>query len=290
MNSLDTIRIIFSDIDGTLLPFCGKDLSGTVSLAGELIRAGIDFVLCTGRGIGTIPRPLYSIKGLRYAVTGNGAMVWDLQKDIVLRERRLDPKQAKAVIRSARRFGIAPAGYQHGISYLDTFCPEPYANDNIAMKIWLKNANRSDLLKQIERRGPLDKILLFEDDPEKRSAFRARLQAEPFGADLNYAESGINALEITASGATKGEAALWLSEYLGCSRANILCCGDNDNDVSMLKIACVSVVPSDGHPAARAQATAIVPPPTEDGVENYLRRLLSGPSDIPFAVDRNPVC
>ena len=44
MNDLDTIRIIFSDIDGTLLPFQGKDLSGTVDLAGELIEAGIDFV------------------------------------------------------------------------------------------------------------------------------------------------------------------------------------------------------------------------------------------------------
>ena len=64
------------------------------------------------------------------------------------------------------------------------------------------------------------------------------------------------------------------------------CAGDNDNDVSMLKIACVSVVPSDAHPNARAQATVIVPPPEEDGVENYLRTLLHGPADIPFAVDK----
>ena len=42
MNNPDTIRIIFSDIDGTLLPFGGKDLAGTVDLAGELIGAGID--------------------------------------------------------------------------------------------------------------------------------------------------------------------------------------------------------------------------------------------------------
>ena len=289
MNNLDTIRIIFSDIDGTLLPFGGKDLSGTVKLAGDLIAAGIDFVLCTGRGIGTIPKPLYRIKGLRYAITGNGAMVWDLKKDIILRERRIDPAPAKAVIRSARSFGIAPGGYQHGIPYLDTGCPEPDAGDNFALKTWLKNAHRSELLRQVERRGPLDKILLFDNDPARRTACRDMLQSTPFGADLNYVESGVNALEITANGASKGEAAMWLSEFLGCSKANILCAGDNDNDISMLKLACIAVVPSDGHPAAKKQATVIVPPPEKDGVETYLRELLSGPSDIPFAVDRNPV-
>ncbi len=289
MNTLDTIRIIFSDIDGTLLPFGGKDLSGTVQLAGELIDAGIDFVICTGRGIGTIPKPLYSIKGLRYAVTGNGAMVWDLKKDIILRERRIQPKPAREIIRKARAFGIAPAGYQHGKAYLDTILPEPKAENNIAMKIWLKNAHRSDLLRQVERRGPLDKILLFDNDSEKRKAFRKILQETPSCAGMNYAESGVNALEVSAEGATKGEAALWLAEYLGCSRANILCAGDNDNDITMLKIACVSVVPEDGHPGARAQATVIVPPPEQDGVENYLRELLHGPAALPFSVDRNPV-
>ena len=258
-------------------------------LAGDLIASGIDFVLCTGRGIGTIPKPLYGIKGLRYAVTGNGAMVWDLKKDIILRERRIDPKLAKAVIRSGRSFGIAPAGYQHGIAYLDTFCPEPRAEDNFAMKMWLKNARRSDLLKQVEKRGPLDKILLFDNDPEKRNAFRALIQEMPYGSALNYAESGVNALEITADGATKGEAALWLAEYLGCSKANILCAGDNDNDITMLKIACISVVPRTGTKEAKAQATVLVPPPSEDGVENYLRELMNGPSDLPFVVDRNPV-
>lgn len=289
MNSLDPIRICFCDIDGTLLPFQGKDLSGTVRLAGDLIASGIDFVLCTGRGIGTIPKPLYGIKGLRYAVTGNGAMVWDLKKDIILRERRIDPRLAKAVIRSGRSFGIAPAGYQHGIAYLDTFCPEPRADDNFAMKMWLKNAHRSDLLRQVEKRGPLDKILLFDNDPEKRNAFRALIQEMPYGSALNYAESGVNALEITAEGATKGEAALWLAEYLGCSKANILCAGDNDNDITMLKIACISVVPKTGTKEAKAQATVIVPSPSEDGVENYLRELMNGPSDLPFVVDRNPV-
>ena len=289
MENPDTIRIIFSDIDGTLLPFQGKELTRTVSLAGELIAAGIDFVLCTGRGIGTIPRPLYRIKGLRYAVTGNGAMVWDLQKDIILRERRIMPKPAREIIRRARTFGIAPAGYQHGKPYLDTILPEPRAQDNVAMKNWLKNAKRSDFLVRVERRGPLDKILLFDNDAEKRKAFRKILEKVPSCAGMNFAESGVNALEITAAGATKGEAAQWLAEHLGCSRTNILCCGDNDNDISMLKIASVSVVPSDGHPAARAQATVIVPPPEEDGVENYLRGLLSGPAALPFAVDRTPV-
>ena len=138
-------------------------------------------------------------------------------------------------------------------------------------------------------RDPLDKILLFDNDPEKRNAFRALIQEMPYGSALNYAESGVNALEITADGATKGEAALWLAEYLGCSKANILCAGDNDNDITMLKIACISVVPRTGTKEAKAQATVLVPPPSEDGVENYLRELMNGPSDLPFVVDRNPV-
>ena len=157
------------------------------------------------------------------------------------------------------------------------------------MKIWLGNANRTDLIEQTDRRGPLDKILLFAPDAEQRIACRDMLLNTAYGADLNYAESGVDAVEVTANGATKGEAATWLAEYLGCSKGNILCCGDNDNDISMLKIACISVVPCDGHPAAKEQATVIVPPPEEDGVENYLRELLCGPSDLPFVVDRNPV-
>ena len=276
MENPDNIRIIFSDIDGTLLPFQGKDLTRTVDLAGELIAAGIDFVLCTGRGTGTIPKPFWKIRGLRYAVTGNGAMVWDLQKNVVLRERRIEPKTAKSIIRAGRAFGIACSGYQHGHSYIDTACPMPPYGDNIAMNNWLRNARSYDLISLINRHGPMDKFLLFDPDAGRRNECRKMLQALPGCADLNYAESGVNALEISAGGATKGEAAEWLAGHLGCSRANILGCGDNDNDVSMLKIAGISVVPSDGHPAARAAADVIVPPPEEDGVENWLAQLLHG--------------
>ena len=276
MENPDNIRIIFSDIDGTLLPFQGKDLTRTVDLAGELIAAGIDFVLCTGRGTGTIPKPFWKIRGLRYAVTGNGAMVWDLQKNVVLRERRITPKTAKSIIRAGRAFGIACSGYQHGHSYVDTACPMPPYGDNIAMNNWLRNARSYDLISLINRHGPMDKLLLFDPDAGRRNECRKMLEALPGCADLNYAESGVNALEISAGGATKGEAAEWLAGHLGLSRNNILGCGDNDNDVSMLKIAGISVVPSDGHPAARAAADVIVPPPEEDGVENWLEQLLHG--------------
>lgn len=265
------IRVIFSDIDGTLLPFGGKDLSVTVKTIEDLTAKGIEFVLCTGRGLKAIPPQLLKARGIRYVISGNGSAVTELATGKVLRERIISHKAAVALVDYIRKSGHYLGGYKNGQPYFDTKRMAAEYEGYYRLKDWVCAAIPTDLKALLGEDECIDKILAFEKDDRILWALIEDMRAFDFGEALNITTSGINDVEINAEGATKGEAAAWLLKRLGISPANMLAAGDSDNDLSMLEMAAVSLVPEDSVPHMLEKAGTIVPSSKENGVERYLR-------------------
>ena len=79
------------------------------------------------------------------------------------------------------------------------------------------------------------------------------------------------AIHLHTPGLSKGAAFEKLAAEMGISPSDFLAAGDSVNDVSMLKLAGFSVVPSNGTSDAKASASAVLDEPYGDAVAKALR-------------------
>ena len=277
MSDLKDIRIIFSDIDGTLLPFAGKDLSRTAGLLRDLIEAGYLFVPCTGRGTENIPKEILSLPGLRYVITANGALITDLTTGEVLYKKVLSRELARSITHALRPFRGSAYLYRHGVHHLDVTDRLDLGPVSGTFAAWVNTAVRIDFLRLLEREGwdEIDKMGLACLDPAEQKDAAAALRTYSWYPELTVSSSAYWNIEINARGGSKGPASLWLASRLGFSPDQMLAAGDNYNDLSMLQAAGISVAPENAVEEVRRNVSFVVPDCCEDGVENFLRQLLA---------------
>lgn len=72
------LRLIVSDLDGTLLTDDKKISPYTRDMLAEAVRRGVCFVPATGRAFDTIPQEVLELPGVRYVIASNGAAVYEL--------------------------------------------------------------------------------------------------------------------------------------------------------------------------------------------------------------------
>jgi hypothetical protein len=129
-----------------------------------------------------------------------------------------------------------------------------------------------DIIRYVEETGQdAEKINIFVKDPAEREPIKKELSAIP---GIVICSSLYNNLEINAEGATKGNALLWLADYLGIAREETMAFGDGENDVPMLEAAGIGVAMANGVDAAKAAADELTLTNDEDGVAAAIERLV----------------
>ena len=78
MEITQDIRLAAVDLDGTLMDSANHIGEAAIRRIGLLNEAGCLVVPCTGRYLGSIPRELLQMGKIRYAITANGAQIWDV--------------------------------------------------------------------------------------------------------------------------------------------------------------------------------------------------------------------
>ena len=80
-------------------------------------------------------------------------------------------------------------------------------------------------------------------------------------------------LEITAAGATKGDAVLKVAGMLGIRREHLYCVGDNQNDIPMLAVAAQGFAPANCAPTVRDWGATVVGPCEEGAIAAVIEML-----------------
>ena len=115
------------------------------------------------------------------------------------------------------------------------------------------------------------------------SASRPSTSAAPTGCQTGRpcsgsTSSGIpNNFEITAPGVSKGEGLCLLCRTLGIDIAQTVACGDEGNDVSILRSAGLGVAMGNATAEAKAAADVQVADCDHDGVAEAIERYLGQP-------------
>ena len=260
------IRLLATDLDGTLLRPDGSVSAETRDALARARGAGFPVVFVTGRP----PRWMDAVAAVtghaEVAVCGNGAVLLDVAQRHVLQRHEIHADVGVEVVRRLRRMT--------GTSTL--FAVERVAPGPLPHAPAARTPARPGQGEQLAASGDVIKILARVDAPlSLADDFLAHARAEL--ADLVEVthSSGAVLLECGPFGVTKAGALAGVAADRGVPREHVAAVGDMPNDLDMLAWAGHSFAVATGHAAAIATAAAVLPGPLDDGVAGLLERIVA---------------
>ncbi len=271
---MDGIRILALDLDGTLLD-SGKNLTpGNRAALEDAAAKGILVVPTTGRFFGGMPESVRNLKFVRYAITVNGAQVYDRATDAALAREEIPLGTALDIMRRLDGFDVIYDCYQDNWGRM-TAAMQARAADYAPDEHYLKMIRElrkpyPDLKAHLEEYGKdVQKIMLFARNLEVRAAISSML-AESFPM-IAVSSSTFNNLELNSANAHKGLALKRFAEHMGFGLENCMAFGDGANDLTMVEMAGVGVAMANACPDVRKAANYVTLSNDEDGVAAALR-------------------
>ena len=259
------IRLIASDLDGTLLRSDGTISVRTREAIAAAEDAGLVFAFVTARPPRYI-RSLAEAAGVDgMAVCSNGAILYDIGERAVLHREPLDPEIAGELAQALRKAlpEIAfAAEHGHSLAYEPAFpvFPEDSAPRVVELGAFLD----ADLVK----------LLLHH--PEHEAEALADLVRETVGERAQVIHSGgPKIIEIAAAAVSKATGLARLCGNLGIDPTEVIAFGDMPNDLPMLRLAGRAVAVANAHPEVLAAAHEITASNDEDGVAQRIEALLA---------------
>ena len=271
---MDDIRIIALDLDGTLLD-SNKNLSeaNRAALAAAAAK-GILVVPTTGRFFGMMPPAVRDLPFVRYAITVNGAQVYDRETDTAIVREELPLDKALAIMRYLDGFDVIYDCYQDNWGRMTKAMQDKaaeYAQDPHYIKM-IREFRKPypDLKEYLAEQGrDVQKIMLFARDPAVRDRILSDIRTRFDG--LAVSTSTFNNLEINTATAHKGRAIERFAAHFGWTLANCMAFGDGLNDLSMVKMAGTGVAMANAAPEVLAAADYVTRSNDADGVAAALR-------------------
>ena len=265
------IRMIASDVDGTMLPRGGAITPALRRAIGGCRARGIPFVIATGRWIGALTHIIDAAGcGDMPLVIANGAAVIGAD-GAPMREWLIDEAQAREVYRILRRFDVQVNSYLRDALYCVNSAALMRQSTMIREYI---GGHGCKLVVDDEARLEAEALrgcYKLEAMTEDR-ALIAAVEAALAGSDLAVTHSSPRNVEIMAPDAGKGRALAWLAARLGCTLAQCMAFGDSANDLDMLRAVGWPVAMGNADDAVMAACRLVAPKDTEDGVARALER------------------
>ena len=274
-NSL--IRIVALDLDGTLLD-SEKRLSETNRDA--LARAaakGVLIVPTTGRFFGMMPPAVRDLPFVRYAITINGAQVYDRETDTAIVRDEIPLDMALGVMEVLDRYDVIYDCYRQNWGWM-TAALQDKAADYATNEHYLKMVREfrkpvpelKAHLRETAADGDVQKIMLFASNREQSTAIDClRKLSDEIASkfpDIKVTASTWNNLELNIKTAHKGNALKRFAEHLGFGLENCMAFGDGMNDFTMVEAAGLGIAMANAEPEVKRVAKWIAPSNDEDGV------------------------
>jgi len=269
-------RLLVIDLDNTLF---GADMQASARNREALQQAeaaGCRVAVCTARarymtrpivaGLGPISGPLIIFNGAaRYPR-------FEADPDEVL---AIDREALRACIQDAELTGMDLSGFE-----------DPRRGDRVYVKRpagglreWAEtNRKRVVVVEAIEDILEHDLVAFLCWGTEQQAWQARELLGRPEGFAPPRVAPAVQydsyLLEMTAAGATKGEAVARLARDLGVPREAVIAIGDSDPDLGMIEFAGLGVAVANAKEHVRAAADYVAPPCNQDAVADVVERFI----------------
>lgn len=295
------IRIAALDLDGTLLSHENTITPRTRQAIADAVARGVVVLPATGRALASLPPLVAQLPGVRYAITSNGAAVWDMGADPLgavysrysdAAERRTSEptclvrhlfpmEKAREVFALYQEFEGSLSVFSDGMVIRDHLSQERMGERqrrllNLSTEAKQPNDGRfhvvRDTAEWMSRHAhAIEKFCMFFEDEAQAEKALPRFYALK---DVEVVQGSPDNIEVTAKGVDKGSALLALADHLGIAHAATLAVGDSDNDRAMLEKAGVAAVMANGMDHVKQLADLVSENDCDhDGVAEIFQRL-----------------
>lgn len=255
------MKILFTDLDGTLLTDDKRILDADLSAIQSMIDAGNKFVMTTGR-------PLTSVKILaeKYGflkpgfllVSFNGGLIYDCGMGDSILTRRIPVESVKFIMDEAHKRGM------HAHTYAGDLVVSEYETEQLKkycsiMKMdYVVVDDIRDFFKTYETAVPPDPspIKVNIITPFEHSSlidFRADMRKITEGK-LFDVFSKPEMLEFSHMKSNKGDAVRYMADFYKVPVENTVAVGDEENDCPMIEAAGVGVAMANASEVAKKSA------------------------------------
>ena len=276
---LKNIKLIVSDLDGTLLPDSGEIGAETKNLVSQLQDCGVIFALATGRlhsavtGIAeelSINSPVISLDGSMIRSTKDGSRIYEsfVKKRHVKRALSFAEEHLLNIVLC----------HDEAIYYTDRNSNMPMLSDKYGAKYKEVTSYDNYIDRTLE-------VVLFSDAASSMRYVRDRfLFPLSFGCSISFYKSNrhpnISFLEIRRSGSTKGKGLERLLKHLKIKPSNAAVLGDWYNDISLFETDALKVAVANAIPEIRRMADIVTSKSNNgEGAAEFFMNVLKAKKD-----------
>ena len=275
----EKIGIVALDLDGTLLDSQKRLSDVNRDALARAAAKGVQIVPTTGRFFGMMPAAIRDLPFVRYAITINGAQVYDRVEDSVVAREEIPLGTAIALMELLDGFDVVYDCYRNSWGWMTAALQakaEAYATDEHYLRMLREfRCPVPELkahLRETAAEGDVQKIMLFsrrDADPGPVLGAISRAVAERF-PEIRVTASTRNNIELNIASAHKGRALERLAGHLGLTLANCMAFGDGMNDLTMVEAAGVGVAMANAVDAVKRAAKLVTASNDDDGVAKAL--------------------
>ena len=290
------IKLIASDMDGTLLNHNHKIPKENVELINYAKNQGIEFVVATGRAYYEALPALNEENINCDVISFNGGIVYDKNGNIISITPMM-PKDLYYTIEILKSFDISYQLYTKNTiytksietdinAYIDLIRSNGYDPDVEHLRAEAQQKLDVGYITEVEnielylneKENPPIKIIAISNDISKLEN-ATKLLSE--NTNISVTSSGANNIEIMHKNATKGEALKEIAKIYGINLENTVAIGDNLNDQAMLDIVGYSVAMKNGNAILKEHAKYVTEKTnSEGGVADTIFKLIEQNNEI----------
>ena len=262
------IKLIASDVDGTLLHEGGSDLNPYLfEIIRKLKAHGIRFAVASGRQYESIRKVFLPVLNDIFVIADNGGYIYE--KDQLLTSNLMGPEEWHKIREYLK---TVPDTYIMLSSLEGTYtdCRHQEFLDLLEHGYGVKMTFVDDLT---ELDIKISKVAVYTSfgDPMKMAEESRKL----FGKEVNVFASGSKWMDFISVNSNKACGLKWLQNHLGVLPEQTMAFGDNNNDVEMLRCASESYAVAGAKEEAKQAAKYVMQEGVaDDGVVHVLERFL----------------
>ncbi len=267
-------KLISIDMDGTLLNSEGKISQKNKEALKYAIDKGVKVVFTTGRGIKGIEEFIKEA-GLsdkdEYVITNNGVSLYKTNTLKCISSHELSHKDIKELCEVAFDIGAELLIYDYeseGSIFLKYSKYVEFEKDHIGMPVRIVK----DYYENLSEKDKAFKVI-FVGDKDKEDVIEHKIP-QSIRDKYTVVRSLPNIIEIFDKSSNKGNAVKELAGIFNFKREEVICIGDQQNDMEMIKYAGLGIAMGNGIDDLKEIADYVTDTNDNNGVAKAIRKFI----------------
>lgn len=289
---IEMYKLVAIDLDGTMLNQYGVVTENTKEVIKKTIQKGTEVIIASGRPIDSIKTIAKEIGSEKYFIAGNGALIYDIQKEEIIYDKFLPRQKVLEIIKICEENSISYNVYtdqtilatalKYNVLYYqkENLKKEESKQTKISiieniyeyvknkkedkfLKITICDDNQTVFQSIIRKLRKIDGIEVLDVSHMSRKTIKQGTEEKTI--EYYYTE-------ITMKNVDKWGAIQYLMEKLNIAREEVIAIGDNVNDKKMIQEAGLGIIMAKSTPEVTQIADYVTDSNNEEGVAKALEK------------------